>query len=125
MRAANCQAAATTRMWFTERWRTLVIAFTSVQVFIESMSGPACTYPFSWQDGLLAAERTGDGQTFRRQIVCQAAEAEGVQAGQHLVVESLCLISFWLEDRLNKSLQENVCWLGFFKAHIVLITLSF
>ena len=105
--------------------RTLVVTVTSVQVFIESMSGPACTYPFSWQDGLLAAEGTGDGQTFRRQIVCQAAEAEGVQAGQHLVVESLCLISFWLEDQLNKSLKENVCWFGFFKAHIVLITLSF
>ena len=73
----------------------------------------------------MAAEGTGDGQTFRRQIVCQAAEAEGVQAGQHLVVESSCLISFWLEYQFNKSLKENVCWLGFFKDHIVLITLSF
>ena len=44
----------------------------------------ASTYPFSWQDGLLAAKWAGDGQTFRRQVGGQAAEAERVEAWQHL-----------------------------------------
>ena len=42
------------------------------------------TYPSLGEDGLLSAERAGDGEALRGQVHREAVEAEGVQAGEHL-----------------------------------------
>ena len=42
------------------------------------------TYPSLGEDGLLSAERAGDGEALRGQVHREAVEAEGVQAGENL-----------------------------------------